>query len=332
MKKLKLISTHKLCIAGLSFLLVWTLSLSSTAQNITATAAFDTNSIKIGQQVKLLLNVTYNANTGKHISITWPQINDTLTKQIEVVNQSKVDTIIADSSNLYRLTQTQTITITCFDSGSWVLPPLKFLVDSGTISDVYTQPLVLNVSNVAIDTTLAIKDIKPVLGVNYSWIDWIKDNVYQIIIAVALLVIVILIIYYVRKRLKNKPIEIIPEQPKLPAHIIALERLDKLKNEKLWQEGKIKQYYILIAEIVREYIENRYKIQALEQTTDEIILALRSVAIDEESKNKLKQLLVLSDLVKFAKEHPLPAENELSLSNAYDFVNGTKKEEEEVKK
>ena len=120
------------------------------------------------------------------------------------------------------------------------------------------------------------------------------------------------------------------ETPKIPAHIIAFGKLEILKGEKLWQEGKLKQYHSSLTDIVREYIENRYKIQALEQTTDEILWSFRNVAIDEESKTKLKRVLVVADLVKFAKEIPLPAENEMSLTNSYDFINGTKREEEKA--
>jgi len=304
---------------------------SSVAQNIQATAAINNNNIKIGQQVILNLNVTYNANSGKHLVIGWPQLADTIRKEIEIVGQSKVDTVIADSANPYQLSLRKSFLITSFDSGSWTIPPFKFSTNDDSIT-AYTQALILNVSNIAVDTTLNIKDIKPILEVNYTFIDWIKDNIYPIIITLAAIIIIIIIVYYIRKKLKNKPVEIIPEAPKLPAHVIALEKLDKLKNEKLWQEGKIKLYHSSLTDIVREYIENRFKIQAMEQTTDEILHGFRNVAIDEESKGKLKQLLLLSDLVKFAKEHPLPNENEISLMNAYDFINGTKKEEEIISK
>ena len=56
---------------------------------------------------------------------------------------------------------------------------------------------------------------------------------------------------------------------------------------------------------------------------------MRNLAVDDESKSKLKQALILSDLVKFAKEQPLSNENELSFTNSYEFVIGTKREEEQ---
>ena len=76
------------------------------------------------------------------------------------------------------------------------------------------------------------------------------------------------------------------------------------------------------------YLENRFSLRAPEQTTEEFLESVtHGDALEVRFVNLLKEFLERSDLVKFAKEQPLPNENEMSLSNAYDFVNGTKKEE-----
>jgi len=59
--------------------------------------------------------------------------------------------------------------------------------------------------------------------------------------------------------------------------------------------------------------------------------AIKRVDIDAELKNKLKQVLVLADLVKFAKEQPLPKENEDSFNTAVEFVKNTVKPKENNK-
>jgi hypothetical protein len=79
---------------------------------------------------------------------------------------------------------------------------------------------------------------------------------------------------------------------------------------------------------VRLYIEERFHVNALESTTDEIMTAFRSQVVDRDSKDRLQQLLMLSDLVKFAKQFPIESEHNFTLQNAFDFVNGTKREEE----
>ena len=299
--------------------------LNAKAQEIKATATLDSNSIQIGQQVKLQLSIQYRVDNGKRISVRWPEIADTIRKEVDVVSQSRIDTII-NKNDPFQFTQTKTLYITSFDSGYWALPPFKFIINNDT-NGVNTAPLLLQVSTIGVDTTLAIKDIKAPYEETYTWLDWIKDNMYVVYILLAAILAIIIIIYLTRYFSKQEKPMIIIEAPKIPAHIIALEKLDKLKDEKLWQEGKLKQYHSSLTDILREYIENRFKIPALEQTTDEILFGFRNVAIDDESKMKLKQVLLLGDLVKFAKEQPLSTENERSLAYSYDFVNGTKREE-----
>lgn len=296
------------------------------AQDIKATAELDTNSIRIGQQVKLNLSIQYRVDKGQQVKVYWPGINDTLIKQVEVVGQTKIDTIIPDKNNPFEFIQRKTLYITSFDSGYWAIPPFKFIVNNDT-TGVSTEPLLLEVGTIPVDTSLAIRDIKVPFEENYTWIDWLKDHMYVVYGSLVAILVTIIVIYLIRYFKKVPPPTVVVEVPKIPPHVIAIEKLDKLKNEKLWQEGKLKLYHSSLSEIVREYIENRFKLQAMEQTTDEIVHGFRNIAIDEESRAKLRQVLFLSDMVKFAKEQPLPNENEMSMNNAYEFVNGTKREE-----
>ncbi len=301
------------------------ISFSANAQ-VQATATLDSNTIQIGQQIKLRLNIQYRVDKGKQIKISWPEISDTIRKEIEVVGQSKIDTII-DKNDPFLFTQTKTLLITSFDSGYWAMPPFKFIVNTDS-NGVLTDPLLIHVHRNLIDTTIAIKDIKGPLEEKYSFFDWLRDNMYVVYGGLAAIFLILLVIYSIR-RFKKIPPPVI-EAKKIPAHIIAVEKLDKLSNEKLWQHGKLKQYHSTLTDIIREYIENRFHIQAQEQTTDEILFGFRNVAIDEANRIKLKQILVLADLVKFAKEQPLANENEKSLQDGYDFISGTKREEEHV--
>jgi hypothetical protein len=120
-----------------------------------------------------------------------------------------------------------------------------------------------------------------------------------------------------------------PEKPKEPAHVVALRELDRIKDEKLWQKDKTKQYYSEVTDVIRTYIEDRFEIRAMEQTTDEIMTSFRyrRDLLNEKSMGNLSQILSLADLVKFAKYHPLPDDDNLTLVNSYFFINETKKEE-----
>ena len=98
-----------------------------------------------------------------------------------------------------------------------------------------------------------------------------------------------------------------------------------LKEKKLWQNDQIKQYYSGLTDILRTYLENRYRISALEQTTYEIVSTLKQQNLTEQKAlNLLSFVLEYGDLAKFAKYKPLPDENDKSMKNAYAFIEKTK--------
>ena len=111
-----------------------------------------------------------------------------------------------------------------------------------------------------------------------------------------------------------------------PAHEIALNKLKALSEKELWQKGMLKEYQSELTYIVREYLEKRYDIHALESTTAEIIRELKNEDISEDHKTQLSDMFRMADMVKFAKATPsLDIQSKL-LNEAESFVSNTKKE------
>ncbi|MFN4234127.1 MAG: hypothetical protein ACK4IK_04915 [Bacteroidia bacterium] len=319
----------KKLISAFLFLALWIVALNTYAQIHTAVAKIDTAKILIGEHIKLKIDVRYPAelkNNTAH-TIIWPTFTDTITEKIEIVEQSEIDTSLSTDQKTILLSKTYVIT--SFDSGFVVIPPFTFYNSLDTTRPFETQPLLIEVQTVAVDTTQEIKDIKEPIDIPFT----LKELLPYFIGGLVAIIIILLIVLYFLKR-KKKTTEVVEEVKIIePPHVIALRRLDELNKKKLWQQGKIKEYYSEISEILRWYIEERYHISALEQTTGEILLSIRSLALSVELREKLQQVLSLSDLVKFAKAQPLPQEHELSLQNAIDFIQLTKVEEikEEIK-
>jgi hypothetical protein len=306
----------------LLFLLLF--SKGAMAQEVKVSAVLDSSKIRIGEQVKLDLYVTYNANL-KNIKIQWPSVGDTLTGKIEVVSVSPIDTTFPDKSNSAKIFQHQQIIVSAYDSGYFAIPPFKFVVNDDSTNALYTENFLLEVHTVPTDTSATkIKDIKVPFDEKFNW-RWYKNYIYAGIGLLLLIIAVILITRYYTKKQQQVMME--PEKPKIPAHITALATLERIKEEQVWKEGHVKEYYSSISDAVRLYIEDRFQVNALESTTDEIMKAFRSQVVDPVSKEKLQQLLSLSDLVKFAKQFPIESEHAFTLQNAFDFVNGTKREE-----
>jgi hypothetical protein len=280
---------------------------------ISVEANLDKQKVFIGQTAKLNLRATIINGT----QLQFPNLKDTLTSKIEIRGISKIDTIKNTAGK--EITLNQSIEIASFDTGYFAIPPVEFL-DKTTNKKYQTQALLFGVSVVPVDTTLAIKDIRGPIAAKIPWWDYIKAYWWILLVIAGLIGFYI---YYKKRKNQPKPtIQVFQEI--IPAHIIALEALHKLKEEAIWKEGAFKEFHIIISEILREYLEKRYGLFALELTTDEIIVSLKSVSIDSESKARLKQVLFLSDMVKFAKEIPIAAENEQSINNAILFVENTK--------
>jgi len=284
----------------------------NTYSQTSASASIDKNEIRIGEPIELKLSLYLSSSNEKFI---WPSFNDTITKDIEIIEFSKVDT----NQNVIQ----QTFKISVYDSGQFVLPPIKFLNYSDTSKFVQTNTLLITVHTVPTDTSeTSIKDIKPIFEEPFKF-KWYMPLIIKSLIAILIFAIIIYFVYkyFIKKKEIKKE-----EKPKLPPDVIALEKLQKIKEEEIWKEGKIKEYYSAVADTIREYLEGRYNIQALEQTTFETLQALKFRAIANSSKEKIKYILELSDLVKFAKF--IPAENDhiQIIQAAIDFVNETKLE------
>lgn len=287
------------------------LGFKASAQNIRAEAKLQQYTIKIGDQTKLFLSIHQPAG----VNVSFPKFADTVAGKVQLVNINKPDTTY-DNDDRKNMTVIQSYTITSFDPGTYTIPP--FAIGAGK-DTAKTNELTLQVQTVKVDTTKGIYDIKQPLAVSYTWLDWLHDNWYWVAGSLALIALIAGIILYFKKRPKPEP-EVKVAKPSIPPHTIALNQLKELRDKKLWQQEQVKQYYIELSDILREYLEKRYSVKTHEKTTDEIFDSLRHSPIADENKHKLRQLLMLADLVKFAKEKPVPAENEESMEKAMNFV------------
>ena len=283
------------------------------AQQTLIDVSIDSAAILIGEQTVLHLTVT--TDNGKNVIVPIP--NDTLMTGVEVLNIAKADTTVIDNN---RLLIKQDILITSFDSSLYLLPPFKVIDQTDTI---YSNQVALKVSTIPvnIDKPDEFNDIKDTWDPPFVLADY-----YLLIYGVLFACFLICLIGYILKRLRNRQ-SIIPfkkQEPKLPPFEMAMKKLDEIKQQKLWQQGRNKEYYTLLTDTLRKYMVNRFGINAMEMTSGEILELIRLESEANSSYNSLKQILELADFVKFAKLHPLPDENELSLMNAYLFVNQTK--------
>ena len=282
-----------------------------------AVLSLDTSSIRIGERVSLRLNATLPRTA----SIYWPAIADTLSSKVEVASKSKMDTN-ATSRNEFT-NYSQTILITSFDTGFHYIPPFTIHYSyAGDTSrhDLLTEGVYLKVRTVEVDTTKAIRDIR---GPIQAPLTFAELTPYLAGLAIIGLIISLIWYYLWRKRI-NKPLFPVITRTPGPPWQVALQSLDSLEDKKLWQNGKIKEYYSELTDIIRHYLHQQHEIEAMEMITAEILAAYDSAGLKVDARSILAYILEQADYVKFAKAIPLQNENELSMSYSRQFIDITK--------
>ncbi len=277
------------------------------------------DTILIGDRVEL----SVYASIPSEYSVQFPIFADTLTANIEVVGTHTIDTI-SKSDNLQELIYK--LTLTSFDSGYFQIPGFILpLVNGSTIDTVTTSPVWLTVNTLPADTTQAsIYDIKPPISQPVTFWEvapWIGGTL-------VLAGLVWLLVTFLRRRKKNEPL-FFPRKPVEPPHIVALRELEKVREAKMWETDNHKLYHSNLTDIIRSYIEGRFMLPAMEQTTFEIVGSFKvNDLVEGKLLDELENILSLADLVKFAKMSPTLDENKSSLDFAFKFVNQTKQVEE----
>lgn len=236
---------------------------------------------------------------------------------VELVKAPIIDTI-SQRDGVFELESK--IVVTSFDSGAYSLPAFTAykVKPDGTVDTLSFDGGLLVVNTIQIDTT-SYKPFDVKEQENYLY------TIKEALPWAGLLVLLFAAVMIIKRAVKNlqekknifgKPIVIDPP------HIVALRRLESIREERLWIKNQ-KEFFTLLTDTLREYIEERYSIQAMEQTSNEMLKDLADKNIEKEVFKELSGLFNLSDLVKFAKYNAQELECENSLPAAIRFVNST---------
>lgn len=284
-------------------------------------ARFEPANVLIGDHFNLIMEVETD---GQH-AIAFPKITPEFTEgRIELLKDEAVDTL-ESGRGAYRLRKSYRLI--CFEPAAYHIDSLGLLYTDGVTTDTLFAPeaLELTVALMPVDTAQkSIYDIKQPLDAPLVVEEFSGYMTWALLLASVVASFVWLIVS--RKR-HHKATE--APLPKEPAHVVAIRSLEILANQKLWQNGKVKEYYSRLTEILREYLSGRYGVGAMEMTTDEIVAEMKRVSITPARAAELGALLAESDLVKFAKHHPDEEMHESAYNLVYYFVEESKEVAEE---
>ncbi|RRQ50191.1 hypothetical protein DZC72_06400 [Maribacter algicola] len=272
--------------------LLFTISTVIAQENPNIRTSVDTTYIKIGEQVQWKVSVEVDSTD----QVIFPE-GQTFSP-LETVEAFATDT----TRKKDRLTLEKIYALTQFDSGSYKLPAQRIEING---IGYFTDSMLVNVETVPVDTIAQkMYDIKPLINVEKSYIDWWK---YLVIGLLALLILGGLFYWFF---IRKKPLTQEEKEALLPPYDRALLELKRLENSKYLIQDEFKEYYSELTTIVRAYLEEEANVAALESTTGQLIERLELLSdsgelqLDKDTIQQFKNILQTADLVKFARTKP----------------------------
>ena len=277
------------------------------------------DSVLIADQIFYGFNLT---GVEEGTRFAFPTVKDTLMTNIEIVSPWQLDTVNVvkgKKGGAGKLDLRGGITVTSFEEGIYILPPLAVqrMSSDGVLDTLVFEPQRLEIKTMPVDTaTFKPHDIKGQIRYPVTFKELLPWFAGALVLAGLIALVVWLIIRY--RRTHN------PEYIRRdPPHIIALRKLDKYRGNKMWVPEKQKAFYSGITDALREYIAARYDIGAMEMTTAEIFKDMKGTDAPEDLQAELKELFERADFVKFAKFTASDDENASALPVAVRFVTST---------
>jgi len=294
----------------LKILLILVLVSQFYAQDFRVRAKADTSLYLVGDYIKL----TYRVEHAEGVKYSMPSIKDSLTgltfiKELPVQNYDNNDRLIDEHTYVFAK----------YDSAGVVVPSIKFRYTdkNGDVNISYSNEVTFDVKTIEVNTQEDIQDVKSPLRIPLDWL--------SIIIYILIALVLIALGYFVYQKYIKKKEEGVLAKPvvKIPPHETALKALRNLEEQKLWQQGKIKDYHSKLTDIIRRYFEGRFNFLAMEMPSSDVLVNLKKIDNDAIYK-AAESFFSNADLVKFAKFQPMPTINEQMMKQAYEIVDTTK--------
>lgn len=243
---------------------------------------------------------------------------DTIADKVEILRALDADT--SDIRN-GRVEIRQDLTLQSFDSGTYMLNPILYVQGNETIA---SNRLVLKVLPVPVDSLTTIHDYADVADVDRKLVDYLPDFLADYGLWIIAVIVLLVLGYFTFRRLTSNKGEKAEKIIVIPPYERAINELETLRADKLCEQGREKEYYTRLTDILRQYLNGRFGINAMEMTSTQIRHTLQANEETRLSKRNMERVLEIADFVKFAKVRPLPDDNTQAFNSAMQFVEDTK--------
>lgn len=249
-------------------------------------------------------------------TVEWPKKGG----QLAGVDVTEISCDTADLGN-GRYERMYTIMLQPFDPDTVTLPPLRVAAGTDTAE---SRALVLKVLPAELDSLTEIHPMEGPVAYPSRWYDWVPQWVTDYwawaLLALGLIAAAVAAFLYWRRGVTVT----VRRKRVIPPYELAMQRLGRLREQRLAESGHEKEYYTELTDILRQYLEGRFGINAMEMTSTEILRALKENEDTRLNADKMRNVLEVADFVKFAKMRPLPDDNVKTYNSAVTFVENTR--------
>jgi hypothetical protein len=292
-----------------------TIDTVQSAPGIKIECAVDRAEIYIGDLITYRLTIVFDSG----ITLTPPPIGANL-GAFDVKDYQTDDEVKLKDG---RIKLESRFLLTTFTTGDYVIPPIpiEYMTIDSVRKILISEPMPIKVKSLLAEAadTADIRDLKALMEFKKEIPLW-----YYLAGAVLLLMLIALFVWW---RLRKRKPEDAEPVDRRPAWEIASEKLAMLKEKNYPAAGEIKQYYVELSEIIREFLQRIYEIPVLDMTTYEFLTEIVQREIDVELYERLKKYLQFADLVKFAKFIPQPERFDTDFDEAVSLVDYVRQSE-----
>lgn len=292
------------------------------AQRLTATITTDSLQMIMGSKARLTVNVVKPSGYGR---LAGEPKAGTEFGGLDILDATVDSSAMADG----RTAVNYTYTFQAFNPGPQTVPPLTyFAIVDGEIDSVKTDPLIIKVMAVDVDSLQTIHFDTPVMTTPRQWVDYIPDVVadyWWLWLVIILVIAGAAVVWWliVKKGRLNRVAKIF-RKPVEPPYDRAIRRLDEIREQRLALSGNDKHYFTELTDVLRTYLNGRFGIYAMEMTTRQILEAMAAEPATAPYVDTVAPVLRLADSVKFAKLSTTPDENTGAYRDVRMMVEQTK--------
>jgi len=230
---------------------------------------------------------------------------------------------IAPSTSTGPLHHHARIVVALYKPGEYLLPPVPLSLHdpSGNPVSISAPTVKVQIESVLTGKEENLKDLKQQAEIPEParWLFWLGILLLAMIVAG--------VAWWLWRRRRRSELQL-PSRPHIDPLQLAEAELRDLLGRGLLEKKLVKQFYVVLADIIKKVLEAGYGIHTVEKTTVEILEELRSdhpFSMPAAEFDQIEQFLAGCDMVKFAKNIPAHEENDSTIKRAFEILESCRK-------